>query len=211
MARKANGQLTPNQAKFLDIYLSNGRNGAEAYRQAFGSDGGAQYCAKKAYGLLHSKKLRGRVEAAERRGEQAVERAVERYAVSRERNVAVLARQAYSNIKDFTRLVGSERVVDFSQATDDQLAAVQEITVEDYLDGRGEDARQVRLAIERLNKMFGWIIDRSEVGRPGEFANLTDEQLDERIVEHLVEMGMSEQQARALLAARDASESGPKH
>jgi len=97
----------------------------------------------------------------------------------------------------------------------------EEITVEDYLNGRGEDARQVRrtkfklsdrgIAIERLNKMFGWIVDRSEVGRPGEFANLTDEQLDEKIMEHLVEMGMSEQQARALLAARDPAESGPKH
>jgi phage terminase small subunit len=82
-------------------------------------------------------------------------------------------------------------VVDLSAATDDQLRATQEITVEDYLDGRGKDARQVRRtkikladkqsAIERLNKMFGWIIDRSEVGRPGEFANLTDEQLDEKI------------------------------
>ncbi len=53
---------------------------------------------------------------------------------------------------------------------------------------RGENAWQVRRskikladkqsAIERLNGMFGWITDRSEVGRPGEFANLTDEQLD---------------------------------
>jgi phage terminase small subunit len=128
---------------------------------------------------------------------------------------------AYASMKDYTRLVGSERVVDLSEATDDQLRALQEITVEDYLDGRGKDARQVRRtkikladkqgAIERLNKMFGWITDRSEVGRPGEFANLTDEQLDEKIMEHLVEMGMSEQQARALLAARDAAESGPKH
>ena len=128
---------------------------------------------------------------------------------------------AYASMKDYTRLVGSERVVDLSEATDDQLRALQEITVEDYLDGRGKDARQVRRtkikladkqgAIERLNKMFGWIIDRSEVGRPGEFANLTDEQLDEKIMEHLVEMGMSEQQARALLTARDAADSGPKH
>jgi hypothetical protein len=30
-------------------------------------------------------------------------------------------------------------------------------------------------------------------------------------MEHLVEMGMSEQQARALLAARDAAGGGPKH
>jgi len=79
---------------------------------------------------------------------------------------------------------------------------VQEITVEDYLDGRGEDARQRGLAIERLNKMFGWIIDRSEVGRPGEFANLTDEQLHDALVQQMVARGMDEGQARALVAAR---------
>ena len=54
-----------------------------------------------------------------RRARQAVERAIEAYAVSRERNLATRARLAYSNIKDFTRLVGSERVVDFSLATED--------------------------------------------------------------------------------------------
>jgi phage terminase small subunit len=217
MARK----LTPKQAKFNEIYLSNGRNAAAAYRDAYKTTMNPQRCHQEGNKLLKHPLIRPTIERAEKQAEQAIERAVERYAVSRERNVATLARQAYSNIKDFTRLVGSERVVDFSQATDDQLAAVQEITVEDYLDGRGEDARQVRrtkfklsdrgIAIERLNKMFGWIVDRSEVGRPGEFANLSDEQLDEKIMEHLVEMGMSEQQARALLAAREAAESGPKH
>jgi phage terminase small subunit len=63
----------------------------------------------------------------------------------------------------------------------DQLRALQEITVEDYLDGQGQNARQVRRtkfkladkqgAIERLNKMFGWIVDKSEVGGPVEFAH----------------------------------------
>jgi phage terminase small subunit len=86
---------------------------------------------------------------------------------------------------DFTtRVVGGERVVDLTQASDDQLRALQEITVEDFVDGRGEAARQVRrtkfrladkgMAIERLNKMFGWIIDRNETGRPGDFAKLSD-------------------------------------
>jgi phage terminase small subunit len=221
MARRSDGQLTPQQARFVEIYLSNGRKGSDAYRQAYESAASPQVCATRAYKLLHTQNIAVIIARSEKRQEQAVERAIENYAVSRERNVATLARLAYSNIKDFTRLVGSERVVDFSQATDDQLAAVQEITVEEFVDGRGEDARQVRrtrfklsdrgVAIERLNKMFGWIIDRSEVGRPGEFANLTDEQLDEKIIEYLVELGMREQQARALLAARDAKESGLKH
>ena len=100
----------------------------------------------------------------------------------------------------------------------DQLAAVQEITVEEFVVGAGEDARQVRrtkfklsdrgVAIERLNKMFGWNIGRSEVGRPGEFANLTDEQLDDAIMQHLIERGMSERQARALVKAGHGADGG---
>ena len=149
---------------------------------------------------------------AEKRAEQAIGLAIETYAVSRERNVAELARMAYTNLKHYTRLVGSERVVDLSQATDDQLRALQEITVEDYVDGRGENARQVKrtrikladkgLAIERLNKMFGWIVDKSEVGQPGDFAKMTDEQLDTEMVVCLVDLGISEPQARALLEAK---------
>jgi hypothetical protein len=119
---------------------------------------------------------------------------------------------AYANLKHYTRLVGSERVVDLSEATDDHLAALQEITVDDYLEGRGKGARQVRrtkikladkgTAIDRLNKMFGWAIDRSEAGGPGEIAKLTDAELDPEMMAYLVELGIGEQQARALLEAR---------
>src|ERR1700680_508875 len=212
--------LTRKQARFVEFYLAGG-NAAEAYRQAYSSAAPSRSVAREGHRLLKHPKIAPFLAEAEARARAALVEAANRYAVSRERNVAELARMAYANLEDFTRQVGKERVIDLSGATRDQLAALQEITVEDYLDGRGKDARQVRrtkikladkqAAIERLNKMFGWIIDRSEVGRPGEFANLTDEQLDEKIMEHLVEMGMSEQQARALLAARDAAESGPKH
>jgi len=212
--------LTRKQAHFVELYLAGG-NAAKAYREAYSSAAPSRSVAREGHRLLKHPKIAPFLAGAEVRARAALVEAANRYAVSRERNVAELARMAYASMKDYTRLVGSERVVDLSEATDDQLRALQEITVEDYLDGRGKDARQVRrtkikladkqAAIERLNKMFGWIIDRSEVGRPGEFANLTDEQLDEKIMEHLVEMGMSEQQARALLAARDAEESGPKH
>ena len=202
--------LTRKQARFVEFYLAGG-NAAEAYRQAYSSAAPSRSVAREGHRLLKHPKIAPFLAEAEARARAALVEAANRYAASRERNVAELARMAYASMKDYTRLVGSERVVDLSEATDDQLRALQEITVEDYLDGRGKDARQVRRtkikladkqgAIERLNKMFGWIIDRSEVGRPGEFANLTDEQLDEKIMEHLVEMGMSEQQARALLAA----------
>jgi hypothetical protein len=210
--------LTPKQTKFVEVYLSNGRNGAAAYRRAYNTTMSPQRCAEEARKLIANPKISPRIGLAERRAEQAIERAIERYAVSRERNVAELARIAYANLKHYTRLVESERVIDLSEATDDQLAALQEITVDDYLVGRGKDARQVRRtkikladkqrAIERLNKMFGWNIDRAEVGRPGEFANLTDQQLDDAIMQHLIERGMSERQARALLKAGGGADGG---
>ncbi len=54
-------------------------------------------------------------------------------------------------------------------------------------------------------------IDRSEQGRPGEFANMSDEALEERLLSRLREGGLSERQARAFLgrqprrAANDAA------
>jgi hypothetical protein len=54
--------------------------------------------------------------------------------------------------------------------------------------GRGDAAVQVlrtkftlhdkRAAIEDLNKMFGWVVDKREVGRPGDFAGLSDAELE---------------------------------
>lgn len=149
---------------------------------------------------------------ANARAEAVIERAIEQYAVSRERNVAELARMAYATLHDFTRVVNGHRVVDTSQATEDQLRALSEITVDDYVDGRGENARQVKrtriklhdkgMAIERLNKMFGWIIDRNEVGKPGEFGKMSDEELEGEMLAYLMEAGLAEEQARALLRQR---------
>jgi len=96
-------------------------------------------CAKQAYSAVaqsQDQRLpRPRREVAESR----IKTAIARYAVSRERNVAELARIAYANIADYTVAVGPERVINLQAATRDHLAAVQEITVEDYKEGRGEE------------------------------------------------------------------------
>src|SRR5438270_5124345 len=116
---------------------------------------------------------------------------------------------AYANIADYTALVGPERVIDLQAASRDHLAAVQEITVEDYKEGRGENARDVRRtrikladkqgAIEKMNRMFGWVVDKSEIGKPGDFAHLTDDELDAVLMSELCARGLTERQAKALL------------
>src|ERR1700730_884336 len=119
MAGRTTGDLTPKQAKFLETYLSNGRKVGEAYRTAYNTTMPNARCSMEGSKLLKHPKIAPYIAASEAKVERAIERAIENYAVSRERNVAVLARQAYSSIKDFTRLVDGERVVEFSQATDD--------------------------------------------------------------------------------------------
>src|SRR5277367_6435962 len=118
MAKK----LTDQQAKFLEFYLSNGRNGADAYRNAYDTKMSPQRCAQEANKLLKNPKIAPRIAQLEQRVENAIEQAMETYAVSRERNVAELARMAYANLADFTRIEGGDRITDLSQASRDQMA-----------------------------------------------------------------------------------------
>lgn len=205
-------ELTPKQHAFVAAYLANGLNGADAYRQAYNPQATPTTAGVEANRLLRHPKIAPKIAAAQAKADAAMQAAADRYAVSRERNVAELARMAYANMEDYTRLIGGERVVDLTAASRDQLAAVQEITVEDFKDGRGEDARDVRrikfrladkqAAIERLNKMFGWIIDRAEVGNPGDFSALDDAALNEKVVAELVASGIPEATAREFVEAR---------
>src|SRR5438477_11178693 len=70
---------------------------------------------------------------------RATERAIERTAITKQRVIEELAKIGFANMADYTRLVGSERVVDLADASLDHLAAVQVITVEGLKHGRGAD------------------------------------------------------------------------
>jgi len=59
--------------------------------------------------------------------------------------VAELKALAFANIYDFMRIgEDGDPYIDMSNLTWDQAAALQEFVVEDFKDGRGEDARDVR-------------------------------------------------------------------
>lgn len=55
-----------------------------------------------------------------------------------------LRRIGFSNIANFTRVNDGEAYVDLSAATPEQMATVQEITSDVYMEGRGDDAREVK-------------------------------------------------------------------
>ena len=143
---------------------------------------------------------------------RATERAIERTAITKQRVIEELAKIGFANMADYTRLVGSERVVDLTDASLDHLAAVQEIVVEDFKDGRGENARDVRRvklklhdkkgALVDIGRELGMFINRTEQGRPGEFDGLNREEMEQHLVDELVAGGIPEKTARAFIRAR---------
>jgi phage terminase small subunit len=71
--------------------------------------------------------------------------AVERSGIEIAAVVGELAKIGFASAKHYLRVLpGGEPAVDLSGLDDEQFAALAEVTVEDYVDGRGEDARDVR-------------------------------------------------------------------
>lgn len=91
-----------------------------------------------------------------------------------ERVLEELAKVGFANMQDYMRS-GSDGdpYLDFSALTRDQAAALSEVTVEDFKDGRGEDARDVRRvkfklhdklgALEKIGKHLGMFKDKVEI------------------------------------------------
>jgi phage terminase small subunit len=59
--------------------------------------------------------------------------------------VGELRKIAFANMADYVRAQASgDSYLDFSMLTRDQAAALQEVTVDTYVEGHGEDPRDVR-------------------------------------------------------------------
>lgn len=93
--------------------------------------------------------------------------------ITADRVLTELAKIGFSNMADYMRAgPDGDPYLDFSALTRDQSAALQEVTVEDFKDGRGEDARDVRrikfkladkrAALVDIGKHLGMFVDRVE-------------------------------------------------
>jgi phage terminase small subunit len=97
----------------------------------------------------------------------------ERAEISVEKVLRELAKIGFSNMLDYMRAgPDGDPYLDFSALSRDQAAALQEVTVEDFKDGRGEDARDVRrvkfkladkrAALVDIGKHLGMFVERTE-------------------------------------------------
>lgn len=87
-------------------------------------------------------------------------KSAERAEISIERVLRELALIGFSNMQDYMRPgTDGDPYLDFSGLTREQAAALAEVTVEDFKDGRGEEARDVRRVKFKLHDKKGALVD----------------------------------------------------
>lgn len=146
-------RLTPKQESFVRFYIETG-NASEAYRRAYNasrmSDNAIHVAACR---LLQNSKVALRV--SELRG-----KAAEKVVLDKAWVLDRLMRNA--------RVCLGEEMVKLRRAVKDDV-----VEVEVHL----HDAGAANRALELLGKELAMFVDRKEVGKPGDFTDLTDEQL----------------------------------
>lgn len=146
----------------------------------------------------------------------ATAKVMAKLAITKEAILAELAKIAFANMQDYMK-VGPDGAptLNFKDLTRDQAAALVEITVEEFRDGR-TDSREVRRvkfklgdkkgALVDLGKHFGMFIERHEVGEPGEFARMSDEELARSLVSEAEKLGIEPRALQHLVAYQPAKE-----
>jgi len=160
-------KLTPKQAAFVQEYLIDLNASAAARR--------AGYSPKSAHRTGNENMQKPAIVAAIAEAKDARS---QRTQVTTDRVVEELAKIGFSNLLDFFRITtDGEPYVDLSTVTREQAAVLAELQVDDFLEGRGDDAREVRRvkvklhdklkALEQLAKHLG-IADKVDITSGGE-------------------------------------------
>lgn len=126
--------LTPRQQRFVDEYLTDLNATQAAIRAGYSATTAQQQGSRLLLNVVVAEAIAaGQSNRSERTG------------VTADAVVRELAKLGFANMLDYMRGGhDGDPYLDFSALTRDQAAALQEVTVEDYKEGRGEDARDVR-------------------------------------------------------------------
>ena len=75
-----------------------------------------------------------------------------------------LAKLGFANMADYLTVgEDGQPTLDWSQLTRDQAAALQEVTVDEYVDGAGDDAREVRKVRFKLGEKRSALVDLAKL------------------------------------------------
>lgn len=143
----ADSELTPKQQKFIEEYVVDLNATQAAIR--------AGYSEKTAYSM--GSRLLKDVEIVNALTKYRASLAKDND-ITPQRIVAELAKLGFSNMQDYMRpTADGDPMLDFSQLTRDQAAALTEVTVESYKDGETE--KQVKRVKFRLADKRGALVD----------------------------------------------------
>ena len=141
--------LTPKQQRFVEEYLID-LNATQAAIRAGYSEKTAKVIAAQNLSKLNVQ------EAIE----EAQNKRAERTEITQDMVLQELAKIGFSNMLDYmTKTDSGDLVPDFSALTRDQSAAISEITVETYTEGRGEGAEEVKRVKFKLSDKRAALVD----------------------------------------------------
>ena len=84
----------------------------------------------------------------------------ERTQITADKVLKELALLGFANMEDYIRVTGEgDPFIDLSDLTREQAAAISEVAVDDYTEGRGEDARDVRKVRLKFHDKRGALVD----------------------------------------------------
>lgn len=141
--------LTARQRRFVAEYMLD-LNATQAATRA-------GYSAKTARSVGCENLTKANIAAAIEKRQAAL---AEKHGATVDRIIAELAKIGFANMLDYMR-AGDDGgpALDFSTLTRDQAAALIQITAEDFMDGRGEDARDVRRVRFKLADKRAALVD----------------------------------------------------
>ena len=153
-AKKAAGsKLTPKQEAFCHAYIETG-NASEAYRRSYNASKMKDATVNRnAHALLKNNKVAARLEDL-RSGIQ------QRHDVTIDKIIRELALIGFSNMLDYVQPQDDGTAyVDLSKLTREQAVAINEVTVESYMEGHGDDARPVKRVKFKLSDKRAALVD----------------------------------------------------
>jgi phage terminase small subunit len=170
--------MTPKQERFVEEYLIDLNATQAAIRAGYSEATAAEQGSR----LLSNVKISDAVSEGRRKLSERTE-------ITQERVLKELGKIGFANMDDYIRVgIDGDAFVDLSELDRDKAAAISEVTVEDFTDGRGEDSRDVRkikfklldkrAALVDIGKHLGMFSDRIEHtgknGGPIETADVTE-------------------------------------
>ncbi len=122
-----------------------------------------------------------------------------RYECTPAKIIAELCKLAFSNMQDYTIELDGELIHDFTGVDRAQMAAVSEITVEEYTEGRGDNARNVKKTKFKLASKQAALDSLAKILRMGVDAEKPSVTIDNRTISVNVLEPEQRDQLRSLL------------